>query len=156
MGWVSEVKPQVENPLSPWNKKPTRLFTWTCLPVRLFLESAPPKTGWRHDGFPPPQKKKTHPFGSIHAPRPHMSRNQNLVQKWSTQNHAKNSEGGCNYFWLGSSLTNLHPGFEFGSPVRLPSPPKKTKIAQPSWLRQEAGVAPRRPAAGDPASRSRW
>ena len=41
-----------------------------------------------------------------------MSRNQNLVQKWSTQNHIKNLEGGRNYFWLGLPLTNLHlPGF---------------------------------------------
>ena len=42
----------------------------------------------------------------------HQSQIQNPVLKWSTQNHVKNLEGGRSYFWLGSSLTNLHlPGF---------------------------------------------
>ena len=44
-----------------------------------------------------------------------VSHNQNQVVKWSTQNHAKNSEGGRNYFWLGLPLANLHlPGVKPG------------------------------------------
>ena len=44
-----------------------------------------------------------------------MSRNQNLVQKWSTQSHASRIKADIrSYLWLGSSLINLHlsPGFE--------------------------------------------
>ena len=47
-----------------------------------------------------------------------VSHNQNLVSKWSTQNHVKKSEGGRAYFWLGPPLTNLHPGFDCGSGIR--------------------------------------
>ena len=41
-------------------------------------------------------------------PQAQMSRNQNLVLKWSTQNHVQDLEGGRSYLWLGLALTNLH------------------------------------------------
>ena len=45
----------------------------------------------------------------------HMSHNQHLVLKWSTQNHVQNSEGGRSYGWDCPLLTFIYPGFDCGS-----------------------------------------
>ena len=49
----------------------------------------------------------------------HRLSNQNLVVKWSAQNHVKNSKGDCTSFMGGIRnllLAFIYPGFDCGSP----------------------------------------
>ena len=56
------------------------------------------------------QNENRHFRGPRFLRQTHMSHNQNLVLKWSTQNHASRIKKAefRNYFWLGLPLTNLH------------------------------------------------
>ena len=83
--------------------------------------------------------------------QPHMSDNQNLLLKWSTQNHARNYQKAAAtiYLWLGLSLTKLHLP-EFSARGSHPHRPPPLRPLRPL---HSAPAAPRAPApAGAAAS----